>query len=402
MHNVAFDEVCSNYTQDIQIIELTPYMLQVATKRTNSEGNWYIVWNFVSEEVIATKGECIPKEDSGLIEKAAPVLPAFDNLTTDLFTTEINGVTYVGNQMTFNLNTEAPYDWLWWNGSPSSQKWESVTGGVYNDSWAPAAGDEVEDFELILSKASDGSYNYECGEISGKVSIANGVITFDKEITILTASSDQRTVAVTGNEFTVLGVEAGETLAIGIPESRDENGVVNSYLVANLLYKKISTGGETGPTEIKVDNSKVQIIFGDGNTDRLRLQLYNPWGGDVEWPIDITKVKLKKNQTLKIQYKVLGGITWNDGAKPKTVILDNNIGNAWEDACYELEHAALFDTTAGATQTVTVTNTTSATVTYDGSSCICIGIQNKELATVAVTEDGQPDVQIEVLSMTIE
>ena len=402
MHNVGFDEVCSNYTQDIQIIDLTPYILQLVTKRTNSDGSWYIVWNFVSEEVIATKGECIPKEDSGQIEKIAPVLPTFDNLATDLFTTEINGVIYVGNQMTFNLDTEIPYDWLWWNGSPSVQKWESVTGGVYNNSWAPAAGDEVEDFELILSKASDGSYNYECGEISGKVSIANGVITFDKEITILTASSDQRTVAVTGNEFTVLGVEAGETLAIGIPESRDENGVVNSYLVASLLYKKISTGGETGPTEIKVDNSKVQIIFGDGNTDRLRLQLYNPWGGDVEWPIDITKVKLKKNQTLKIQYKVLGGITWNDGAKPKTVILDNNIGNAWEDACYELEHATLFDTTAGATQTVTVTNTTSATVTYDGSSCICIGIQNKELATVAVTEDGQPDVQIEVLSMTIE
>ena len=177
MHNVGFDEVCSNYTQDIQIIDLTPYILQLVTKRTNSDGSWYIVWNFVSEEVIATKGECIPKEDSGQIEKIAPVLPTFDNLATDLFTTEISGVTYVGNQMTFNLDTEIPYDWLWWNGSPSVQKWESVTGGVYNDSWAPAAGDEVEDFELILSKASDGSYNYEYGEISGKVSFANGVIT---------------------------------------------------------------------------------------------------------------------------------------------------------------------------------------------------------------------------------
>ena len=96
---------------------------------------------------------------------------------------EINGVTYVGNQMTFNLDTEAPYDWLWWNGSPNVQKWESVTGGVYNDSWALAAGDEMEDFELILSKASDGSYNYEFGETSGKVSVAKGVITFDSEIT---------------------------------------------------------------------------------------------------------------------------------------------------------------------------------------------------------------------------
>lgn len=168
----------------------------------------------------------------------------------------------------------------------------SVTGGVYNNSWAPAAGDEVEDFELILSKASDGSYNYEYGEISGKVSFANGVITFDREITILTASSDQRTVAVTSKEFTVLGMEAGETLVIGVPESKDENGVVNSYLVANLLYKKISTG-PVGPTEIKVDNSKLEIIFGDGNPDRLRIQLYNSWGNKNEC-LDITKVKLKR------------------------------------------------------------------------------------------------------------
>ena len=47
-------------------------------------------------------------------------------------------------------------------------------------------------------------------------------------------------------------------------------------------------------------------------------------------------------------------------------------------------------------------NTTGATVTYEGSSCICIGIQNKGLATVAATEDGQPDVKVEIISMTIE
>lgn len=400
MHNIGSDELCSNYTQDIQIIDLTPYMLQVVTKRTNSEGNWYIVWNFVSEEVVQTKGECIPKEESGRIEKIAPALPEFENLLTDLFTTEINGVTYVGNQMTFNLNTEAPYDWLWWNGSPEVQKWESVTGEKYNNSWAPAAGDEVADFELTLSKASDGTYNYEYGEISGKVTIEGGVMTFDQEITILTASSEQRTVAVTGKAFTVLGVEPGETLVIGVPESVDENGAVNSYLVANLLYKKISTG-PTGPTEIKVDNSKLEVIFGDGKPEQLRIQLYNPWGGKNEC-LDITKVKLKKNQTLKVQYKVLSGITWNDGATPKTVIMDNNIGDTWEDGCYSLPYAAAFDIASGATQTVSVTNTTGATVTYEGSSCICIGIQNKGLSTVEALEDGSPNVKVEIVSMTIE
>lgn len=400
MHNIGSDELCSNYTQDIQIIDLTPYMLQLVTKRTNSEGNWYIVWNFVSEEVIQTKGECIPKEESGRIEKIAPALPEFDNLLTDLFTTEINGVTYVGNQMTFNLNTEAPYDWLWWNGSPEVQKWESVTGEKYNNSWAPAAGDEVADFELILSKASDDTYDYECGEVSGKVTIEGGVMTFDQEITILTASSEQRTVAVTGKEFTVLGVEPGESLVIGVPESVDENGAVNSYLVANLLYKKISTG-PTGPTEIKVDNSKLEVIFGDGKPDQLRIQLYNPWGGKNEC-LDITKVKLKKNQTLKMQYKVLSGITWNDGAAPKTVILDNNIGNTWEDPCYNLPYATDFDIATGAIQTVSVTNTTGATVTYEGSSCLCIGIQNKGLSTIETLEDASPNVKVEIVSMTIE
>ena len=51
---------------------------------------------------------------------------------------------------------------------------------------------------------------------------------------------------------------------------------------------------------------------------------------------------------------------------------------------------------------MSVTNTTGTTVTNEGSSCICIGIQNKGLATVAATEDGQPDVKVEIISMTIE
>ena len=90
------------------------------------------------------------------------------------------------------------------------------------------------------------------------------------------------------------------------------------------------------------------------------------------------------------------------GAAPKTVILDNNIGNTWEDACYELEHAVNFDMAPGATQTVTVTNTTGATVTYDGTSCLIIGIQNKGNATVETLEDGSPNVQVEIVSMFIE
>ena len=72
------------------------------------------------------------------------------------------------------------------NGSLTYRNGESVTGGcVQRLMGSLLPGDEVEDFELILSKASDGSYNYEFGEASGKVSVAKGVITFDSEITFL-------------------------------------------------------------------------------------------------------------------------------------------------------------------------------------------------------------------------
>ena len=64
LHNEGFDDVCSNYTNDIKIIECTPYLLQVATMRTNSEGPWWLVWNFISEEAY-NDPSIIPTEDPG-------------------------------------------------------------------------------------------------------------------------------------------------------------------------------------------------------------------------------------------------------------------------------------------------------------------------------------------------
>lgn len=51
MHNTGFDAVCDNYTTNIVITELSEYMLQLATMRTNSEGAWWIIWNFIAEDV---------------------------------------------------------------------------------------------------------------------------------------------------------------------------------------------------------------------------------------------------------------------------------------------------------------------------------------------------------------
>ncbi len=86
--------------------------------------------------------------------------------------------------------------------------------------------------------------------------------------------------------------------------------------------------------------------------------------------------------------------------------LENNIVNLFENSeptsIWDTEFAVPFNTTPGVEQTVTLTNTTGTTVKFEGTSMLGVAIQNEGLATVAETEDGNPDVKIEVISLTIE
>lgn len=395
MHNTGFDEVCSNYTQEITVAELTPYYLCLVTKRTNSEGNWYIVWNFVSEEVKQTDGACIPQEETGLKETVAPTLPTISDLATNIFTTDINGTTFTGNQMTFLLSDEAPYDWMSWNNSASVAAWESVTNGTYNDTWAPAF-TGTEDFELTFAKKSDGSYTYEFGSgESGTLTIGENTITFDQEVTILSTSSDTRTVEVKGTEFTVLKCVAGEELQIGVPASYDTEGNVNSYLVANLTYKAVG-GGETGPTTVKFDADKVNNYI--EAEKYFRCQIYNPWGGGGDM-VDPADIKLKKNQTIKVTL-TLSGFTFSQPAK---MVLCCNRGSEqeWETACFDYSRAITVE--SDGTYTISWTNDTGSTVKWDdGSSALTMTMQYDGYATVEPDADGSYKAACTVESIIIE
>lgn len=397
MHNTGFDAVCSNYTQDIQIVELTPYLLQLVTKRTNSEGNWYLVWNFVSEDVIASKGTCIPKADQDLIETVKPILPTFENIHTDLFTADINGDKYVGSKMTFNLDSETPYDFLWWNGSPNVKAWESVIGGKYNSTWAPALDDKaLDNFELTISKASDGSYNYECGEVDGKVEITENTMTFDKEISVFAVAGDKRTIELKGKKFYILGNSADDQyLTIGIPETTDENHLVNSYLVAKLAYKKIAMG-PVGPTKVAIDNSIIHnegIMWVENGCLRVGFHHYGETGKGLFK--DVKSVKLKKNQTISVTFKIKSGVTWSK--TPKCALIDNNIKTTWEPGAFDLSDAVAVDTNGGET-TVSLTNTTGSTQTFT-ATCLDLSVQLDGFGDYGGSTD---NIDIEIVSCTIQ
>lgn len=367
MHNAGFDNVCANYTTEIAIAELTPYQLTLVTKRTNDEGNWYIVWNFVSEEVKATDGACIPKGEAGLIETAQPVLPVFDNLATDLFTIENNGVVYNGSAMTFNLDTDAPYDWMWWNGADGARQWQPLTGGNYTANWAPAAPEGIEDFALTISKASDGTYDYACGDDEGKVTIADGKLTFDKEISILTAQNSFRTVEVKGKQWQVMGCDPGESLTIGVPSSQNTEGATDSYLCAKLVYKKIG-GGQTGPVAVPLNDNYSDNVWVEGGGVRLKFWSYGADGDGLFKDAD--KVKLKKNQTIWCTFKLKDGvIAWAN--TPKCALIDNNIKTTWNPQCFDLDDAVVVN--LGGETRVGLKNTLGTTVKFK-DTCLQLAI----------------------------
>ena len=422
MHNVGFDEVCSNYTQDISIVELTPYMLQLATRRTNSEGNWYIIWNFVSEEVKTTNGKCIPAADK-LLDVVSPKLPEYPNLATDLFTIEHNDVSYVGNKATFVLDSEKPYDILWWNNSPfkyetsntngvpskqemavqNAARWKSVIGDKYNDTWAPKPADAVVDnFQLSIEKITGQDfYKFTCTdcegqELEGRMEIKDGnKLVFNKYINIIAASSDKRTIKLRTREFTVLGEDAAGQLMIGVPEAKDADGNVNTYLVACLNHKAIG-GGQTGPTIVEIDKDKIPSALWVENGS-LRVGLYHSWSNVTVFKQEISKIKLKKNQTISLVFKV-NGVTWDK--TPKCALITNNIGGlAWEPTCFTLPGAV--ELNQNGETTISLTNTTGSTVTFDGD-CLDLAIQLNGYGGTWPDYTDVSSISVEIVSCTIQ
>lgn len=384
LHNVGFDGVCANYTNDIRIIECTPYLLQIATMRTNSEGPWWLVWNFVSEE-LKNDPSILPSEGPDLVEGAPVVEPAYDDLATSLFTISGADASYLATQTTFLLDEETPYDYIWWN--PASAAWEWING--YGSSWAPAY-EGGDDFALTINKNGKAELETVDGGASTTFTIEGNKVVFADEITLLTAGN----ISITGKEFTVMKCSADDNeVVFGIPVEYDNTGAANKYLCAKMTIKPIG-GGATGPIEIKVDNTKFTPYL-EANK-YLRLQLYNPWAGkdDSEWPVDPTKLKMKKGQKFVLKFSV-SGIDWT--GTPRVALCCNDLpGMSWEPDCYQGPTAKDFNTTGE--NVLELVNDSGSTFNFYGSDALEISIQMDGFCSTLSADN----VVVNVTSLTIE
>lgn len=397
MHNAGMDGTCANYTQDIKIIECTPYVLQLATMRTNSEGAWWLVWNFVAADV--QDGTVQIPLGPELVEEAKPELPNVDNLMESLFTVAGADATYVGSKVTYHLDEETPYDVLQWDGT-GTNKW--LSEGLYGTLEFPVYEDE---FALTLTRSDYGAEltNSVVDEFKTSFFVNGGhTVVFNDEITLL-QSGDAK---IAGTEFTVFKCSVDDGLVIGVPYGTDQYGNTNRYLVANLVAEPVG-GVVSGPKVVACDNSALAPYIDNDNGVSLRFDLFNAWGGDKTWPVNIADIKVKKKQVLKISFK-LNGLEWADGAAPVAVLCHNVGAGLWPGADgsgFNDATAAAVNTTPGGETTIVYDNTNGTETVSFAEGCLSVCIQQKGLVANPLNADGNADldiVNVEITSITIE
>lgn len=392
---------------NLELVKLNEHVLGIKVERNDGqrivmcyvEKDWDGVWPITGPSLTT-----------------APVqAPTYDNLLEDLFTIVGNDASYLATSVTYLLNEEMPYGYMEWNGT--TRDGDGNLKGSWQ--WLPLYGtpacpayDAIDEFALTISKSKgkDEDDNdiviYPAvvesadGGWSSNFNVVENKIVFDSNMTLLITSNNDY---VSGTEFTVLkcSPDDGE-LVIGVPASRDENGAVNRYRCVNMTVKPIG-GAQTGPTVLAVDNSVLESYFDSGNYNCYRIEIYNPWGGDKTWPVDVSKLKLKKNQTIKIAFK-LNGATWNSA--PRAVICHNMGNGLWPggDGAAFADASAVTMNTSGET-VLSLTNTTGSSFTFDGTSCLAICIDQRGNAASPLDADGNLDATVvtaEITSITIE
>jgi hypothetical protein len=315
---VWYDADNFDFAQDwysIRLLSLDEYTMSIGIIRKSDPC-------LISINYVAADWDGVYPSNEGVTN--APVTdPYTGNGGDDLTTT-------VTTEKKWQLVSDAPYDWYWWNGAAAA--WQSngfASPGDYGKSWCPAVDEDVaSEFSLTLTKkdSNSGTFIAETvnGEVTGNYTTDGQTFTFSQPITFVKAEGAQTTVDITSNVFSIVKYEDGGELWLGTAVKSDVNGNTTEYLCAKLT--QVVTGGtvENG-TRVICDNSK--ILYGDleGNGN-LRIEIFNTWGSGTasDSPIDITKIKYK--ESIKVTFTVSG---IGSLSTPVTAFLMNSLADVW-------------------------------------------------------------------------
>lgn len=289
LHTPSWSDRSTNWSQNLQIFELDENHMRVGVMRDNSEGAWWLVWNFVSKEYA---DNYVPEDQP----EPEPTLPeGWEDVVSEVVTTKIE----------WHMSVDTPFDWANLDGSLMN----NFTAGNYPDWALPVDGlDQL----LMTLNSADNSYEFTMPDgtsISGTYTLdEKGIYTFDNGVpSYHIGGGDIMFAATAENQLRILQIEApgGAIAGMWLGKRSTEKDEYQAY------HFIPGVGSSSGPEmkEIAVDNSKVICGHLETATNHFRAEFYNIYGETANnSPIDIQSLVFDYSMELTFTVSGLNGV----------------------------------------------------------------------------------------------
>lgn len=289
LHTPSWSDRSTNWSRDLKLLELDENHMRIGVMRDNSEGPWWLIWNFVSKEYA---DNYVP-EDKPDPEPALP--DGWEDIVSEVVTSKIK----------WTMSADVPFDWANLDGSLMN----NFTAGNYPDWATPVSG--LDQLSMTLDSKT---MTYEFAMPDGTT--ASGTYTLDEK-GIYTFSGNVPSYHIGGgdimfgadgnNQLRILSIEsaAGNVMGMWVGARSAEKDEYQAYhFIPN------AGGGTSQPeaTSIAVDNSK--LVWGHLETDKnnFRIELYNMYGETASAsPIDPASIVFDYSMELTFTISGLTG-----------------------------------------------------------------------------------------------
>lgn len=166
LRSASFIPNASNWNNNLVVLSLTENQLQVGVRRTNSEGDYLYVWNFISKEYA---DNYVP-----------PVVPDPNFNFGDQADILTGGATKM-----WRLDTQVPFNWFTLNAVSLNETWTSRAAIMANASWTGFDDADVETFDAAsITFSADGTVVVK----QDNGTSASGTYTIDEPTNMITFS----------------------------------------------------------------------------------------------------------------------------------------------------------------------------------------------------------------------
>ncbi|PKQ63420.1 hypothetical protein BZG02_08545 [Labilibaculum filiforme] len=289
----------TNWNQNLAILELTENQLMVGVRRTNDEGDYLYVWNFVSDEY----AENYVPED---LPDPEPILP--DGWQDDV-------AKVVSYDIKWVLSPETPFNWANLDGSLMNGDW--VSPETYPDwtgfnatipetysNFSLTTNSQDNTVEMVLPDGTESSGTFELDE--------KGIYTFSGVTPEFNICSWVNLSTTAENQWRILSIEknlSGDVTGMWVGALSTEKP---EYMCYKLVPQMGNSEADASGTELDVDNTK--LLFGnlEDNNDKFRIEIYNEYG-DTQSAPPVVPADVVFENSIEITF-TLQGITLLDGA----------------------------------------------------------------------------------------